>query len=442
MSDIMILSNFSNLAEIDSQLPEIGTSWLYQMPFFYTFFANTTFEKINIPGAYCGVMPHENSFKIVIGDMFKALPSIKKKEGALIHEYLHIIMETFDRQAERDRKGWNIASDYAINEEVLKHEYSGRKLELPDLVLLFEDLQKLGYPDECVAEKIYDWIAEQQKNQEKKDGDGQGGEGQDEDDQNQDQSSGGSNEGDEGDRQGSGGQSSYGGKRNFDDHTGLEQFKEAIRNNPVVASKVKKIFEQAKANHEIQSKGIGSSSGSLYSFIESISKPTVRWRGLLHGAVQSHLKGSGHKEYSWSKKNRKNLPFPGKKRFNKRVVLAVDTSGSIDDKLAQRFFSEIERISQDNEVTLIQFDTIIQNISIYKKGDWRKIKFTGRGGTCCSELFKTASQTKKLKNTVFVVFSDGGFYDTYETFGLDIIWCIAGPTDACKNGKVILIKDF
>jgi hypothetical protein len=125
-----ILSNFSNLAKIDPKLPEIGTAWLYKMPFFYTYFANTTFERVLDPKMYCAIMPYENSFKILIGDMLCACTP-KQFEGALVHEYLHLIMETFDRLGERDIKMWNIATDLAINEEVLNYEYQGHRLELP-----------------------------------------------------------------------------------------------------------------------------------------------------------------------------------------------------------------------------------------------------------------------------------------------------------------------
>ena len=174
MAETVLLSNFSNLDVIDPQLPEIGTSWLYQMPFFYTYFANTTFQKVYYPGFYCGILPHENSFKILIGEEFVKLPSLKQKEGALVHEYLHIIMETFGRQGERDRELWNISTDYCINEEVLKHEYSGKKLELPEMTLRYEKLVEQGYDDDCIAEKIYDWIEEEkQKNQQNQDGQGE-----------------------------------------------------------------------------------------------------------------------------------------------------------------------------------------------------------------------------------------------------------------------------
>ena len=230
--------------------------------------------------------------------------------------------------------------------------------------------------------------------------------------------------------------------KNFDDHSGLGQLAEAIKNNPLVAAKVKKLYDEAKANHELAAKGIGNSAGSMYSFIESIGRPTCRWRGILHKTVRTHIKGSGYKEYNWGKKNRKGLPFPGKKRFNKRVALAVDTSGSVDEKLAARFFSEIDKISQSHEVVLIQFDTIIQSKAVYTKGDWRKIQFSGRGGTCCSEMFDYVAKDKALKNTTLVVFSDGGFYKDYDTHNLDLVWCIAGSTSACEGGKIIEIKDF
>jgi len=428
MSDLNI-SNFSNLASIDPRLPGIGTSWLYRMPFFYTYFANTTFEKVNLKGAYCGIAPHEGSFKIFIGSMFNECTSVKTLEGMLIHEYLHLIMASFDRQGDRNHKGWNCATDYAINEEVINHSYDGEKMELPEHVLLFKDLQAFGYPGECVAEKIYDWMAEQA--QKKGQGDGQG------DQQSDDDGDGG------GDGQENKDGASVGpdGKKNFDSHSGLDELKDAIRDNPMVSTKVKKMFETAKANQEIQ-KGIGSNSGSIYTFIDSISKPSVRWRGILHSTVQSHVKGSGHKVYNWGKKNRKGLPFPGKKRYNKKVVLAVDTSGSIDDKLAGRFFSEIDKIADDHEIKLIQFDTVVQSKSNYKKGDWRKIKFTGRGGTSCKELFENVIKDKALSRTTIVVFSDGGFYKDYQTFNLDIIWTIFGSTDACTGGKIIEIKDF
>jgi predicted metal-dependent peptidase len=66
-----------------------------------------------------------------------------------------------------------------------------------------------------------------------------------------------------------------------------------------------------------------------------------------------------------------------------RIAISIDQSGSVDDDMLAKFFTELNSLAKIAEFTVIPFDTDISDSQVYvwKKGKYRKIERVRQGGT-------------------------------------------------------------
>lgn len=150
----------------------------------------------------------------------------------------------------------------------------------------------------------------------------------------------------------------------------------------------------------------GNAPGHLQGEIAKLADPVVHWKYVLRQYIGRQV---GGKRRTWSRVNRRNPVFGTKGKSNHASIpltVGVDTSGSVDDKRLEQFFTELETMSQRFKITLVQFDHGYQTHERYHRGDWRRIKVKGRGGTSFIEYFK-AIEEKGLVGAVNLVLSDG-----------------------------------
>jgi predicted metal-dependent peptidase len=173
-------------------------------------------------------------------------------------------------------------------------------------------------------------------------------------------------------------------------------------------------------------RGWGKITGPGRAAIESLITPAkIPWRQLLTNALSAYVHGYGNeKESSWSRRNRRMLPFPGYRRIENRVKVYIDVSGSISQHEIKTFFAQIERIIKDvSQMTVSQWDTQIKDtFESYKRGDWKKIKMRGGGGTDVQCVFDHAKESGG--KDMLVVFTDGCFDMGFDTFGQKVVWCV------------------
>ena len=92
------------------------------------------------------------------------------------------------------------------------------------------------------------------------------------------------------------------------------------------------------------------------------------------------------------------------------LIIAIDTSGSVDDDLVQKFLSEIYAMIRrfSCTFTLIQCDARIHEIRTIKNlSDIKNLVILGRGGTRYEPVFELINSDKKYKNSIVVYFTDG-----------------------------------
>jgi predicted metal-dependent peptidase len=99
--------------------------------------------------------------------------------------------------------------------------------------------------------------------------------------------------------------------------------------------------------------------------VEEVIHPPADWRSVLREFVATHARN----DYSWSRPNRRflaqGLYLPG--LYSEElgeVVLAIDTSGSIDRKMLGDFAVEVNAVlaSYDCSVTVLYHDTEVERV--------------------------------------------------------------------------------
>jgi len=139
--------------------------------------------------------------------------------------------------------------------------------------------------------------------------------------------------------------------------------------------------------------------------MNEILKSKVPWQRLLRAFL---TKGIGKKvKRTWSRPSRKHPSFPGKELLKAdKVVVLVDTSGSIGEKELQQFISEVYYVAKEvAEVVVIPWDaTVYEEQVIRRPDDVKKIKVRGGGGTVIKPALELAH--KKYPDNMKVILSD------------------------------------
>lgn len=146
--------------------------------------------------------------------------------------------------------------------------------------------------------------------------------------------------------------------------------------------------------------------GHMQEILKHLGKPVVRWRELLRQYLGRHV---GNKRKTFSRANRRYTAFglPGvSHRAAATVNVIVDTSGSVSTNELQQFFAEIETIAYRSKIFVLLWDHAYQGFSSYRKGDWKKFKINGRGGTDMAAPVKWLMDEKRIAD-VQVMFTDG-----------------------------------
>jgi predicted metal-dependent peptidase len=162
----------------------------------------------------------------------------------------------------------------------------------------------------------------------------------------------------------------------------------------------KKLMESAMV-----AKQIGKLPAELERLVEEIAKPKVHWKRLIRSVL---LKGLGKSvKRTWSRPSRK-IPnsYPGKEtlRLGKIVVL-VDTSGSIEERELKQFVGEIYAIAKETaEVIVIPWDAkAYEPIVMKSHRDIERVKvgLKGGGGTIIRPALELVD--KKYSNAQQIV---------------------------------------
>ena len=299
----------------------------------------------------------------------------KEAEFGFAHEVLHNVFDHMGRRDHRDPVISNIAADYAAN-QILKDEGIG---EVPSWIKIYQDNKYRGQSYEQIYEELeskatkIDLTTLGELLDEHLDGEGDG------------DSEDGNNEG-----------NGKGPPRLTADEK--KKIRDEIKEAMVAAA---------------QAAGAGRVPAGVQRLIQTFTEPKMDWRQMLRMNIQSIIKSN----FSFSRPNRKSqhcgAVLPG--LMNEEtidVAVAIDMSGSISDKMANDFISEVKGIMDeyvDFKLDLWCFDTEVYGYQQFTGDNADEImeyKCKGGGGTDFDVNY-SFMKDNDINPKRFIMFTDG-----------------------------------
>ena len=328
-----------------------------------------------VPTAGVRVNPERAQFELLYNPEFMGQLSDEHKLGVLMHEFYHIIFEHVTGRKPSDglKRIDNIAMDLAING---LPEMKG-KLPCeadPGPLMPGGEPMKGCLPGEgpfvdLPAGKTYEWYLQALKDMQDEQGEGDEGE----DGEGQPGEGGGSGQPGDGDP--------FGGADSFDSH---EEFGEGESTTTEIAKERLKDSIKKAAEEAEKSRNWGSVSAGMRQDILDRIQTKIDWRKVLRYFVKTSQRSD---KRSTPRRLNKRYPrvHPGKRvTRHAKIAISIDQSGSVDDRMLAMFFSELNKLAEVAEFTVIPFDSSVgvDKIYVWKKGQSRKTERVMCGGTC------------------------------------------------------------
>ena len=342
--------------------------------------------RVDVPTA------RTNGLDCVYGEKFIAKQDDPALRGLILHENLHKTFQhlfLWKHLYEDDGRLANQACDYVINLIIRDLEgESGGFVRLPDGGLIDEQFRGMSTQD------VFDILKQRHE-------DGEGG---------------GGGEGDE----------------CLDDH----DWDGAEKMAPEDVEQVSKEIDQAIRQGQMMAGKLG---GNQSRALDQLTEPKVNWREQLREFVTSSMAG---KDLStWQRPNRRWLqhdiymPSTISETIG-RMVVAIDTSGSIGGDILTAFLSEVQSIANNvkpERIDLIYWDTEVARHEMYPQDQLDRLttstKPAGGGGTDVTCVPKYM-QDNSIRPECVVVLTDGELYGGWGTWNAPVLWCIYGNASA------------
>jgi predicted metal-dependent peptidase len=295
------------------------------------------------------------------------------------HEVLHCVYDHFGRRGDRDPQLWNIANDYCVNADLIKHKVGEKITSVPCL----HDPKYDGLSSEEVYDKLYEKADKidigkllDQMIDEHLDG--------------------------EGDSDGDGGDSDGEGK-------GKGRPKLTAEERQAIKDEIKEAMLAAAATVD----GAGNLPAGVKRLIQDLTEPKMDWRELLRMQLESTIKS----DFTWMRASRKgwhmDAVMPGMKLDPMiDIAVALDASGSISEKMLKDFLSEIQGIMESfpaYRIHVVTFDTEAYNPVQYDSDNLDDIcdyEVKGGGGTDFDCVYNYLKE-HEIEPKRLVMFTDG-----------------------------------
>jgi predicted metal-dependent peptidase len=327
----------------------------------------------------------------------------KEIEFLFGHEVLHVVYDHFGRRGDRHHQLWNVANDYAVNSDLRRHRVGEFITTVPCLYEskydglsseeiydnLYENAEKISLDD--LVEKLLD---------DHMDGDDEGeveGEGQ-------------------GD-----GENGKGRPRRMS-----QEERDKLRDE----------IKEAVLSAAQSCDNAGNIPAGVKRIIQAMTEPKMNWRELLRMELKSTMKS----DFTWMRASRKgwhmDAIMPGMDNDDMiDIAVAIDMSGSISDKQALDFLTEIAGIMEEFEqyrIHLFCFDTEVYGAEQFNSENLKDIseyECKGGGGTDFDAIFRYL-RNEDIQPRRLVVFTDGYPCGSWgdENY-CDTVWIIHGDKD-------------
>ncbi len=178
-------------------------------------------------------------------------------------------------------------------------------------------------------------------------------------------------------------------------------------------------------------------------FFPQIKESKIDWRSALYQYVHRHAK----EDYRFFPPNKRYIhqgfALPSLQSELLKIIVAIDTSGSIDEELLAQFFAEFEAIMQsfaNYEIDLIACDSKIQYHQTFYPDDMLEYKTKGGGGTDFRPVFHFIEE--RIDNpTLLLYFTDAqGRFPEFEP-SFDTLWVLPEEEDVPFGETLIMQKE-
>ena len=325
----------------------------------------------------------------------------KEIEFLFGHEVLHCVYDHFGRRGERDHQLFNIANDYCVNADLIKHRVGEKITTVPCLHnpkydgmsseeiydILYEKAEKLDIG------KLLDQMIDEHL-------DGEGDEEQD-------------------------------GEGNGDEKEGKGRPKLTAEERQAIKDEIKEAMLAAAATVD----GAGNLPAGVKRLIQELTEPQMNWRELLRMQLESTIKS----DYTWMRASRKgwhmDAVMPGMKVDPMiDIAVALDASGSISETMLKDFLGEIQGIMDSfpaYKIHVFTFDTEAYNPAQYDSDNLDDIcdyEVKGGGGTDFDAIYSYLKENE-IEPKRLVVFTDGYPFGSWgdENYA-DTVWVLHGTT--------------
>lgn len=150
----------------------------------------------------------------------------------------------------------------------------------------------------------------------------------------------------------------------------------------------------------------GSLPGKLVEQIQASTKARIDYRKVLAGFRASII--TQNRRLTRMRPNRRSGfdAMGNRYKFSTRLVIGVDSSGSITHEDLQNFYSTINRffLYGIKQIDVLQFDTELSEVETFSKAS-STIKVTGRGGTCFQPFIDFLAKHPEYDGAI--IYTDG-----------------------------------
>jgi predicted metal-dependent peptidase len=320
----------------------------------------------------------------------------KEIEFLFGHEVLHCVYDHFGRRGDRDPQLWNIANDYCVNGDLVKHNVGEKITSVPCLY----DRKYDGMSSEEVYDQLYENAEKidigkllDQMIDEHLDGEGDG----------------------DGDQDGE----------------GSGRPKLTAEEKQAIKDEIKEAMLAAAATVD----GAGNLPAGVKRLIQQLTEPQMNWRELLRMNLESTIKA----DYTWMRASRKgwhmDAVMPGQKPDEMiDIAVMLDASGSISETMLKDFLSEIQGIMDSfpsYKIHVVTFDTDCYNPAQYDSDNLDSMidyEVSGGGGTDFDCIF-TYLKAEEITPRRLIVFTDGYPFGSWgDAEYCDTTWILHGTT--------------
>jgi len=341
--------------------------------------------------------------------------SLEQTQFVLAHEALHCALSHFARRQHRIKQRWDVTCDFAINPLLVKDG-----LKPPPGALILDSFEGM------TAEEIYPCIAENNTDQP-----------MDQhlyDSPDSDPQSSGQQQGDE-QRDGGQGQTPQqektgaGGNREGAQQDGQNG---APQPRPLTTGEREALaaqWQQRLAGAAQQAQQAGKLSGLLARRVGELLQPTLPWRMLL----ARYMTQTARDDYSYMRPSRREgqMILPSLRSEQADIVVALDTSGSVNGEELNGFLAEINTLKGQlrARITLHACDTALAEDGPWVFEPWEEFKlpqeFQGGGGTDFRPVFEWVERQGRTPDLLlYFTDAEGDFPGSEPPY--PVIWLVKG----------------